>query len=166
LNPKRVKELRQFEADKAAKQKKGLVDREARRDENRENHWKQRPHEIGKLYDATEQMLFNTVNKHVDNAVTAADILWRKRSPLDRYLLENYPSILDAMLEIIHLSSIKVSNGIVRKITTVEALKEHIQEMAREHRHETPEECLGRIEKGWRKEEKGDSSSDMQEAMK
>jgi hypothetical protein len=167
LNPKRVKELRQFEANKAAKQKKGTEDRETRRDENREKHWKQRPSEIGELYDATEQMLFNTVNKQVDNAVTAADILWRKRSTLDRYLLENYPRILDAMMEIIHLSGIKFEEGVIRKRTSVEALREHIGEMPKEHRHETPEEAIERFEKGWRKAEVEDVPyTDMELARK
>lgn len=50
-----------FYFSKAAKQKKGTVDREARREENREKFWKEQPSAVGMLYHATEKVLTQTV---------------------------------------------------------------------------------------------------------
>jgi hypothetical protein len=84
-------------------------------------------------------MLLNTVNEQMDNAVTAADILWRKRSALDRFILQNYPSIQDAILELIHLSEVAFDGGVVGKIKAVDARRE---QMSKKRRHETPEACM------------------------
>jgi hypothetical protein len=167
LNPKRVEELRQDEANKSAKLEQGRKRREEIHSKNKKQHYYNNPHAVSDINESFERDMRALIDKQYDDAITAVEIMWRKRSPLDRFILENYPSILDGVLELIDMASLRLEGDVVSKVRTVEDLKRRIEDIVADHRHEEPQEALERFEERWRKiEEDEEPHPDMELARK